>query len=373
MSAPKIIMDAMVCGHVNIALICKLMYTSDRNNKSKSIQNLSRASDSRRIEKSLDRIPRPKPGENLKAIDLGGSTRTRSKPGNKVIYHPVPDVGPSSAPAAAQALHYAPEASIPRKNRHYSLQPSIYAPPNPAALLHPNVTQHSYQIQTPQPLYSQPQQVAHQRPSRVTDTAPQWNHVSVYYPTTIVHNNVPPPIPRQHRSHMSDHVSPKLQYNIHRHFRSGHLVWDVTKDPSEARYAKYDYRELPDLDGLAVAPGVSEITISFTNSRLSRWKKRWEPLVVRAPHGGAITVKNVLDAVHGYFNQRIRHSEYETESQDVRDRLMATVSRRVNYGSPRRDPLRLDVLRGCTRFASLAVSSEQHRGETALSLAFTYP
>ncbi|KAF9013914.1 hypothetical protein BDQ17DRAFT_1341718 [Cyathus striatus] len=88
------------------------------------------------------------------------------------------------------------------------------------------------------------------------------------------------------------------------------LQWDILHSAEVARIFTGRHSVIPvDLKAEAIFPVVNKVYIVTDHPILARWMERWGPIVAEADR---ITVRDVLDAIHEYFEQPLTRRDIQT-------------------------------------------------------------
>jgi hypothetical protein len=145
------------------------------------------------------------------------------------------------------------------------------------------------------------------------------------------------------------------------------LDWDLIQFPSTAqlRSAAHASPAAAALDSPALHPPAALLTLSYADTPLlAAYEARWGPIVARAQGAHALTVGDVLDAIHAYFAVPLSPADRAELSAHAWGVVSDAYRRRVGGGAGGRSPnlrayderrgaVRADVLNGATKFAGV--------------------
>ncbi|KAJ7503211.1 hypothetical protein B0H11DRAFT_576663 [Mycena galericulata] len=173
---------------------------------------------------------------------------------------------------------------------------------------------------------------------------------------------LPPPSPAPWaQQHAHAHLSPEL---CGPRGTYPHLDWDITTFPSAGKRltSPHAHGAAPAFDSPATFPPARLLTLSYADSPvLLHWERHWGPILVRAQGhpAHAVTVEDVLDAVHAYFNTPLGPADAALISPLAWGLISDAYYRRLPQSpnmwayDAKRGPLRVDVLNGATKFDGL--------------------
>lgn len=177
------------------------------------------------------------------------------------------------------------------------------------------------------------------------------------------------PLPSPHSeswNQLENHYSPsrstskpalsKPAIRIHSYLIDSKFGWNVAFPSSTATYSSRP----PNLDVAATEPPLPHATLRFSlpDPHLSELKRSWETLTIRARDSECITIRDILDAVHSYFQLPLQFHEYKYLPLETYHNLLESYTLRINPSRHHHhfgDPKRLDVLLGRTLFDGLKV------------------
>ncbi|KAJ7452884.1 hypothetical protein FB451DRAFT_1145158 [Mycena latifolia] len=147
-----------------------------------------------------------------------------------------------------------------------------------------------------------------------------------------------------------------------------YLDWDLAQFPSAAQLRTTPHSQKPaPLDAPATFPSTCLLTLSFADSPvLAHWEHHWGPIFARGQGAHALTVEDVLDAVHAYFNTPLTPEDHALVTPHawglISDAYRARLPHSPNMRAydAHRGALRLDVLNGATKFGGLHCAGRDH-------------
>ncbi|KIK03652.1 hypothetical protein K443DRAFT_676649 [Laccaria amethystina LaAM-08-1] len=169
----------------------------------------------------------------------------------------------------------------------------------------------------------------------------------------------------------SKHAVSNPAIRIHSYLIDTKFGWNVAFPSSTATHSS----RAPNLDVAATEPPLRHATLRFSHPdpHLSELKRSWEPLTIEASDSECITIRDILDAVHSYFQLPLRFQEYKYLPLETYHNLLESYTLRINPSQHHHhfgDPKRLDVLLGRTLFDGLKVlkSSSVAGGDVRFSI-----
>ncbi|KAJ7894175.1 hypothetical protein B0H14DRAFT_801459 [Mycena olivaceomarginata] len=252
----------------------------------------------------------------------------------------------------------------------------------------PQLPQASFSPWSPSPAHPPPQNLVPWHPNISTGPPPRDTFPVIGPPprqrrVQFVDDDLPPlapalPLP-QAQSWLAAHAAPILLPSpqawptmIHPELcapRGVHpfLDWDLIQFPSTAqlRSAAHASPAAAALDSPALHPPAALLTLSYADTPLlAAYEARWGPIVARAQGAHALTVGDVLDAIHAYFAVPLSPADRAELSAHAWGVVSDAYRRRVGGGAGGRSPnlrayderrgaVRADVLNGATKFAGV--------------------
>lgn len=148
-----------------------------------------------------------------------------------------------------------------------------------------------------------------------------------------------------------------------------YLDWDVSQLPAYSRRREDACTSrTPAFNESAFSPGCNNVQITFNHPTFNSALGNYGPIMIYPPGNSTeIMVETVIDAIYAFFQQPITAHEWNRipvpEQQQIIDSYRRRISRTHHLlGFERaRGPIRLDILKGCTRFTGLQNMSSLHR------------
>ena len=155
------------------------------------------------------------------------------------------------------------------------------------------------------------------------------------------------------------------------------LDWDITNFPSASiLHRAPGIDTIPHFHHSATSPGCTTVQIHYTHPTFSPILARLGPISVY-PVGNAadIKVEDIMNAIYYHFQSPITAPEWQAVSWQEREQISTSYRARIKKSfnlskfDASRGPLRIDALKGCTRFAGLQTTSFlNHSGEMYMKL-----
>jgi hypothetical protein len=145
------------------------------------------------------------------------------------------------------------------------------------------------------------------------------------------------------------------------------LNWDIKNFPSTStRRSTPIFDAVPSFRHSATNPGSTSVQIHYTHPTFLPFLTRLGPINVY-PLGNAadIKVEDILNAIYSHFHQPITMHEWNTLSWQEREQISDSCRGRIKQAYDMCEAngglLRVDALKGCTRFAGLSLTSHLNR------------